>query len=85
MIVINDASTDDTEDILGVMEEKYPHLYHPFVRSYPLYPNTIWVCGVKLRAISFSHWLLAGIQFVSVNTSQSCLLALMPNVRASFL
>lgn len=30
VIVINDASTDDTEDILGVMEEKYPHLYHSF-------------------------------------------------------
>lgn len=30
VIVINDASTDETEDILGVMEEKYPHLYHSF-------------------------------------------------------
>ena len=30
VIVINDASTDETEDILGIMEEKYPHLYHSF-------------------------------------------------------
>lgn len=30
VIVINDASTDETEDILGMMEEKYPHLYHSF-------------------------------------------------------
>ena len=30
VIVINDASTDDTEDMLGVMEEKYPYLYHSF-------------------------------------------------------
>ena len=28
VIVINDASTDETEDVLGFMEEKYPHLYH---------------------------------------------------------
>jgi len=27
VIVINDASTDETEDVLGYMEEKYPHLY----------------------------------------------------------
>ena len=26
VIVINDASTDETEDVLGYMEEKYPHL-----------------------------------------------------------
>lgn len=30
VIVINDASSDETEDLLGVMEEKYPHLYHSF-------------------------------------------------------
>lgn len=30
VIVINDASTDETEDVLGYMEEKYPHLYHSF-------------------------------------------------------
>ena len=30
VIVINDASTDETEDVLGRMEEKYPHLYHSF-------------------------------------------------------
>lgn len=30
VIVINDASTDETEDVLGVLEEKYPHLYHSF-------------------------------------------------------
>ena len=30
VIVINDASTDETEDVLGFMEEKYPHLYHSF-------------------------------------------------------
>ena len=34
VIVINDASTDETEDVLGYMEEKYPHtgqrpLYQP--------------------------------------------------------
>ena len=34
VIVINDASTDETEDVLGYMEEKYPHLYHSFT---PLY------------------------------------------------
>lgn len=30
VIIINDASTDETEDVLGVMEEKYHHLYHSF-------------------------------------------------------
>lgn len=30
VIVINNASTDETEDVLGYMEEKYPHLYHSF-------------------------------------------------------
>lgn len=30
VIVINDASTDETEDVLGHMEEKYAHLYHSF-------------------------------------------------------
>ena len=30
VIVINDAPTDETEDVLGFMEEKYPHLYHSF-------------------------------------------------------
>lgn len=30
VIVINDASSDETEDLLGAMEEKYPHLYHSF-------------------------------------------------------
>ncbi len=30
VIVINDASTDETGDLLTVMEEKYPHLYHSF-------------------------------------------------------
>lgn len=30
VIVINDASSDETEDVLGAMEEKYPHLYHSF-------------------------------------------------------
>ena len=30
VIVINDASTDETEDILGMMEENNPHLYHSF-------------------------------------------------------
>lgn len=30
VIVINDGSTDESEDVLSVMEEKYPHLYHTF-------------------------------------------------------
>ncbi len=30
VIVINDASTDETDDLLTAMEEKYPHLYHSF-------------------------------------------------------
>lgn len=30
VIVINNASTDETEDVLGYFEEKYPHLYHSF-------------------------------------------------------
>lgn len=30
VIVIDDASTDETEDVLGMLEEKYPHLYHSF-------------------------------------------------------
>lgn len=30
VIVINDASTDETEDVLCHMEEKYHHLYHSF-------------------------------------------------------
>lgn len=33
VIVINDASTDETEDLLVVMEEEYPHLYHSFAPS----------------------------------------------------
>lgn len=30
VIVINDASTDETEEVLGYLEEKYRHLYHSF-------------------------------------------------------
>lgn len=30
VIVINDASTDETEDVLGHLEEKYANLYHSF-------------------------------------------------------
>lgn len=31
VIVINDGNTDDSEDYLTLMEEKYPNLYHSFV------------------------------------------------------
>lgn len=30
VIVVNDASTDDTEDVLKLFEQKYPNLYHTF-------------------------------------------------------
>lgn len=30
VIVINDGSTDESEDALSALEEKYPHLYHTF-------------------------------------------------------
>lgn len=30
VIVVNDASTDDTEDILKLLEQKYTNLYHTF-------------------------------------------------------
>lgn len=30
VIVINDGSTDESNDLLTIMEEKYPHLYHSF-------------------------------------------------------
>ncbi|WP_294628750.1 glycosyltransferase [uncultured Bacteroides sp.] len=30
VVVINDDSTDETEDVLGHLEEKYPNLYHSF-------------------------------------------------------
>ncbi|SHE98650.1 Glycosyltransferase, catalytic subunit of cellulose synthase and poly-beta-1,6-N-acetylglucosamine synthase [Bacteroides faecichinchillae] len=30
VIVINDASTDETADVLGIFEEKYSNLYHSF-------------------------------------------------------
>lgn len=30
VIVVNDSSSDESEDILKIMEEKYPHLYHTF-------------------------------------------------------
>ncbi len=30
VIVINDDSTDETDDLLTALEEKYPHLYHSF-------------------------------------------------------
>ena len=30
VIVINDASTDETEDVLGFLENKYSNLYHSF-------------------------------------------------------
>lgn len=31
VIVINDGNTDESEDYLTLLEEKYPHLYHSFV------------------------------------------------------
>lgn len=31
VIVINDGETDESEDYLTLLEEKYPHLYHSFV------------------------------------------------------
>ncbi|NDV64857.1 glycosyltransferase [Bacteroides sp. 224] len=30
VIVINDGSTDESEELLTVLEERYPHLYHSF-------------------------------------------------------
>ena len=30
VIVINDGSADESEDLLSFLEEKYPHLYHSF-------------------------------------------------------
>lgn len=30
VIVINDGSTDESEEVLSAFEEKYPHLYHSF-------------------------------------------------------
>lgn len=33
VIVVNNASTDDTEDALKTMELKYPHLHHTFTPS----------------------------------------------------
>ncbi len=30
VIVINDGSTDESEEVLTLFEEKYPHLYHSF-------------------------------------------------------
>lgn len=31
VVVVNDASTDETEEVLVRLEQKYPHLYHTFV------------------------------------------------------
>lgn len=31
VIVINDGNTDESEDYLTLLEDKYPHLYHSFV------------------------------------------------------
>lgn len=31
VIVINDGNTDESEDYLKLLEDKYPHLYHSFV------------------------------------------------------
>lgn len=33
VIVINDGSTDESEDLLTTLEEKYPNLYHSFTPS----------------------------------------------------
>lgn len=30
VVVINDGSTDESEEVLSAFEEKYPHLYHSF-------------------------------------------------------
>ncbi len=30
VIVVNDGSTDESEEVLCMLEEKYPHLYHSF-------------------------------------------------------
>lgn len=46
VIVINDGSTDETEDVLGMFEEKYPHLYHSFT------PNTARYISHKKLALT---------------------------------
>lgn len=58
VIVVNDASTDDTEDILKRLELKYPHLHHTFIPAgarYVSHKRLSLTVGIKAAR---NEWLL---------------------------
>lgn len=59
VIVINDGDTDESEDYLTLLEEKYPHLYHSFVPGSSRYiSRKNWLSPLVSRQASMTGWSL---------------------------
>jgi glycosyltransferase involved in cell wall biosynthesis len=59
VIVVNDGSTDESNEILGRYEEKYPHLYHTFLPMEAKYMSRKKIClTVGIKAAKYENLLL---------------------------
>ena len=59
VIVVNDGSTDESNEILGKYEEKYPHLYHTFLPMEAKYMSRKKTClTVGIKAAKYENLLL---------------------------
>jgi len=59
VIVVNDGSTDESNEILARYEEKYPHLYHTFLPMGAKYMSYKKIClTVGIKAAKYDDLLL---------------------------